>query len=82
VTPCTRPCGWAAFRELRQRPAPIIRRRHANFRHGRFCKRGIEDRRLLRACVAVLRGRVQEAPCFPLRSVPPGWQAYRARLTE
>ena len=34
------------------------------------------------ACVAVLRGRVQNPPRFPLRPAPPGWRAYSARLTE
>jgi hypothetical protein len=31
-----RPTGWAAFRLLRQLPAPIPLRRHRNWVHGRY----------------------------------------------
>jgi hypothetical protein len=42
------PAGWAVFRALRQRPAPVPPRRHGNFRHGRFAKGSMEERRRFR----------------------------------
>jgi len=63
VTPY-QPSGWAAFRALRSRPAPMFRRRHGNFRHGRYCKRGIEDRRLLRSCMVSTDRAYGVAPAY------------------
>lgn len=73
------PTCWAYFRAFRQRPTPIIRRRHGNRKHGRYSKSCIEGMRMLRLCDRILRGRLQHVPAsFFDRPAPPGWSAYRA----
>jgi hypothetical protein len=52
---CNAPAGWAAFRALRQRPAPIPLRRHGNHRHGRYAKRSVEEQLLFRRWRQLMR---------------------------
>jgi hypothetical protein len=54
--------GWAAFRALRQRPAPARPRRHGNLRHGRCAKGSSEDRRWLRLWMRWQRGGAADEP--------------------
>jgi hypothetical protein len=49
------PAGWAAFRALRQRPAPVPPRRHGNHRHGRYAKRSVEEQLLFRRWRQLMR---------------------------
>jgi hypothetical protein len=74
------PAGWAAFRALRQRPAPIPPRRHGNHRHGRYAKSTADARRRFRLWARWLRGgEVGEAvPGLPPPEHP-GWWRYRER---
>ena len=55
------PTGWAAFRLLRQSPAPLPLRRHGNRVHGRYSKAHIEEMRELRWCVKIIRGRLRQS---------------------
>jgi hypothetical protein len=72
--------GWAAFRALRRRPAPIALRRRANHRHGRYAKGCAEQRRQLRLRLQWLRGGMagEVAPGLPPPEHP-GWRYYRER---
>jgi hypothetical protein len=58
--------GWAAFRALRQSPAPIPRRRHGNWLHGRYSKGQINQMREVRRCVKVIW-----QPLSPPARMPP-----------
>ena len=49
------PAGWAAFRALRQRPAPIPRRRHGNRKHGNYTKSGRASMGRVRLLARLLR---------------------------
>lgn len=81
------PAGWAAFRALRQTPAPHRAKRHGNWRHGGRSRWGVEQAREVRCLVRaldVLDGRRvgKLAPHFmgwlrPLRVA--GWGGYRLR---
>jgi hypothetical protein len=64
------PAGWAAFRVLRRRPAPVRPRRHGNLRHGRYAKGGGELRRLARAWRWALREGTGGEPVAGLRPPP------------
>jgi hypothetical protein len=46
---------WAAFRAFRQTPAPMFKRRHGNFRHGHYSKRGLEGMREVRLFGRIIR---------------------------
>lgn len=78
------PAGWGAFCALRQKPAPIPRAVHGNWRHGGRSESGREQMRQIRFCVRVLRrpGLLMTLPdSFPegwLTRNPAGWRAYAA----
>lgn len=46
--------GWSAFRQFRADPEPVVVRRHGNWKHGRYSKQAIADRRMMRHCVRML----------------------------
>jgi hypothetical protein len=74
------PAGWAAFRALRRRPAPIRPGHRGNHRHGRYAKGSVAERRRFRLRMRSLRGgKVGE----PVPELPPpedtGWRGYRER---
>jgi hypothetical protein len=74
------PSGWAAFRELRQQPAPIPKRQHGNYRHGRFSRSGRTSMAMIRLCVRMLRGGLGHMPVSGFGpGMPLGWRAYRER---
>jgi hypothetical protein len=74
------PIGWAAFREFRQEPTPIVRRLHGNRKHGRYSKSSIADMRMLRLCIRIVARRLRQVPgsIFDRPIPPPGWAAYLA----
>jgi hypothetical protein len=72
------PTGWAAFRALRQTPAPISPRRHGNWKHGHFAKGDPMAKLRFLWARAVLDGRWNGPPPWPESAPPPGWSAYRA----
>ena len=72
------PTGWAAFRALRQTPAPIPPRRHGNWKHGKYAKDSITSRLRFRWAIAVLDGRWSGPPPWSENAPAPGWAAYRA----
>ena len=43
---------------LRQSPAPIPLRHHGNWVHGRYSKAHMEEMRLFRRCVKIIRARI------------------------
>ncbi len=72
------PAGWAAFRTLRQRPAPAPRRRHGNYRHGSYSKSCRESMALIRFCARALRtGRGDLSTFYGPRPEAPGWRVFR-----
>ena len=71
--------GWPAFRAIRQEPAPIIWRRHANWKHGRYAKGRGADLRFLRLIARALAGRGGDPVDWaPPRVRPSGWRVYWA----
>jgi hypothetical protein len=73
--------GWAAFRALRQRPAPVLVRQHGNHRHGRYAKDSVEERRRFRLYIRALR-HVKLGDAVPGVRLPPEpstWRLYRER---
>jgi hypothetical protein len=73
------PAGWAAFRALRQKPAPIPRHRHGNRKHGNYSKSGRASMALIRFCARALRtGRGDLSTFYGPQPVAPGWRAFRA----
>ena len=73
-----RPASWAAFRALRQRPAPQPYRPHGNRKHGAYTKAARESRALVRYCVRVIRtGRGDLATYYGPQPVAPGWRGFR-----
>lgn len=83
------PGGWAAFRALRQTPAPHRPKRHGNWKHGARSRFGIEEGRKIRETLRILDapsvGAVLRVPgalawLFPPR--PIGWGGYRLRRCD
>jgi hypothetical protein len=72
------PTGWAAFRALRQTPAPIPPRRHGNWKHGHFAKGDPMAKLRFLWALGVLNGRWNGPPPWA-ESAPPGWSAFRRR---
>jgi hypothetical protein len=73
------PTGWGAFRVFQQTPPPISERRHGNFRHGHYSKRGIEGMREVRLLGRIIRHGLWHLPLPGApRRTPPGWSVYRA----
>jgi len=72
-----RPTSWPAFGVLRQKPAPILSRRHGNWVHGRYSISRIEGMRKARLCCRILRGErgLTIPDIYPPK--PFGWKAYR-----
>jgi len=72
------PSGWQAFRAFRQAPAPEFSGRHGNWKHGHYSKQSVENTRLLRACIRIIRGRLGDTSLPDFTSpVPRGWAVFR-----
>jgi hypothetical protein len=72
------PTGWAAFRALRQRPAPVPRRRHGNRKHGNYTQSARASMALIRFCARALRtGRGDLSTFYGRQPVAPGWRVFR-----
>lgn len=77
------PAGWAAFRALRQAPAPHQPKRHGNWKHGMRSRFGIDEGRKIRVMLRILDapriGAVLRVPgvlawLYPPR--PMGWMHF------
>ena len=64
------PTSWDAFRTFRQISAPMFKRRHGNFRHGHYSKRGIEGMREVRLLAASFDTRCGICRFLARRSAP------------
>jgi hypothetical protein len=72
--------GWAFYRELRQQPAPIPKRRHGNYRHGGFAREGRASLATFRLWARVLRSGLRHMPSPEMHpSLSEGWRCYRER---
>jgi hypothetical protein len=75
-----RPGGWAGYLAARDPQAPTPpKRRHGNQRHGKRTKAGVASRRMIRACIRMLRAGCWNAPVPGLPRRPPGWASFRDR---
>lgn len=71
------PSGWAAFRAFRQRPLPVITKRHGNWRHGRYSIARRADAAVFRLMVSLLKQGYGDRPTGnPACS---GWRSVRLR---
>ena len=78
------PAGWAAFRALRQTPAPHRPKRHGNWKHGARSRLGMEEWRELRVMLRILDAprvgaglRVPGVLEWLFKPRPAGWGGHR-----